>query len=253
MEPGVHVARAPGSGKPRGMQACTCDAVRIRCRRCRTQSSSGPFTITVVPQRRPTCPSVPVCSVIVCSQAHLTRVSALSGPGTSPCPASCAGRPAEAGRGAPVSCCLSAAGVRFPGHPTPAGGLGLPCGRLTSHVTVAGPHRGSHVPHVRGTTGLGASYTPGTAVLPRPVRNPWPAPAASQRPVPAPRLQRPTWRGSRSRDIKRRFTFFTRPVCPLPVTPGWSGGPSASPRASHPAGRTGDARRGWGQAFEHEA
>jgi hypothetical protein len=28
---------------------------------------------------------------------------------------------------------------------------------------------------------------------------------------------------------------FTRPVCPLPVTPGWNRSPSASPRASHPA------------------
>ena len=40
---------------------------------------------------------------------------------------------------------------------------------------------------------------------------------------------------------------FTRPVCPLPVTPGWNRSPSAFPRASHPT-VTGDARRGWGQA-----
>ena len=31
----------------------------------------------------------------------------------------------------PVSCCLSAAGIGFSGHPLPTGGLGLPCGRLT--------------------------------------------------------------------------------------------------------------------------
>jgi hypothetical protein len=31
----------------------------------------------------------------------------------------------------PVSCCLSAAGLCFSGHPFPAGGLGLPCGWLT--------------------------------------------------------------------------------------------------------------------------
>lgn len=43
---------------------------------------------------------------------------------------------------------------------------------------------------------------------------------------------------------------FTHPVCPLPVTPGWSRGPSAFPRASHPAVAS-DARRGWGQATEH--
>jgi hypothetical protein len=28
---------------------------------------------------------------------------------------------------------------------------------------------------------------------------------------------------------QRRFTQYTRPVCPLPVTPGWSGNPSAFP------------------------
>jgi hypothetical protein len=31
----------------------------------------------------------------------------------------------------PVSCCLSAAGIRFSGHPNPARELGLPHGRLT--------------------------------------------------------------------------------------------------------------------------
>ena len=32
-----------------------------------------------------------------------------------------------------VSCCLSATGISFSGHPTPARGLGLPHGRLTGH------------------------------------------------------------------------------------------------------------------------
>jgi len=46
---------------------------------------------------------------------------------------------------------------------------------------------------------------------------------------------------------QRRFTRFTRPVCPSPVTPQWVGDPSASPRASHPA-VTSSARQGQGQA-----
>lgn len=86
-----------------------CDAVKIRCRRRRTSSStrgqstdpqsrlssSGPFTTAVIPPWRPTCPSVPASLVTLPSQAHLTRFSTLSGPGSSPYPASYSGRPAE--------------------------------------------------------------------------------------------------------------------------------------------------------------
>src|SRR6266704_3487283 len=49
-------------------------------------------------------------------------------------------------------------------------------------------HRGSHVPHARDATGVGASCISGAAVLIRPTKNPRPAPAASQRPAPVPRL-----------------------------------------------------------------
>jgi hypothetical protein len=63
-------------------------------------------------------------------------------------------------------------------------------------------------------------------------------------------LLQPVLRGSRITRHQQRFTLFTRPVCPLPVTPGWNKGPSAFPRASHLA-VTGNARRGWGQASEH--
>jgi hypothetical protein len=65
----------------------------------------------------------------------------------------------------PVSCCLSATGIGLSGHPVPARELGLPHGRLTGHHLVPGPGRGFHVPHQRDTTGMGASSTPGTAVL----------------------------------------------------------------------------------------
>jgi hypothetical protein len=64
----------------------------------------------------------------------------------------------------PVSCCLSATGLCSSGHPVPARELGLRYGRLTGRAA-PGPGRGFHVPHQRATTGMGASSTPGTAVL----------------------------------------------------------------------------------------
>ena len=59
-------------------------------------------------------------------------------------------------------------------------------------VGATGPHRGSHVPHVRDVTGVGASCIPGTVVLTRPTKNPRPAPAALLRPVPTPRSNNPS-------------------------------------------------------------
>jgi hypothetical protein len=89
--------------------------------------------------------------------------------GHRPYPASYPERPAEGPAiHVPVSCRLSATGFRFSGHPIPAGELGLPHGRLTGHQPGAGPQRGSHVPHVRDATGVGAPSTPGTAVSSRP-------------------------------------------------------------------------------------
>jgi len=42
-----------------------------------------------------------------------------------------------------------------------------------------GPHRGSHVPRIRNSTGECASCIPGEAALTRPTKNPRPAPTAS--------------------------------------------------------------------------
>jgi hypothetical protein len=149
----MHVIRASGSSKPRGLAGIpACDAVKMRCRRRRTSPStrgqlidphsraspSGPFTSAALPPWRPTCPSVPGLRSPLSSQAHLARVSTLSGPGSRPYPASYTRRPAEGRSLASISCCLSATGIRFPGHPTLAGRLGLPCGRLTGHVTMPG-------------------------------------------------------------------------------------------------------------------
>ncbi len=61
---------------------------------------------------------------------------------------------------------------------------------------MAGPRRDYRVPHARAMTGLGALSTPGTVVLIRAGGDHRPAPAASQRHVPSPALQHPTWRGS---------------------------------------------------------
>jgi hypothetical protein len=148
------------------------------------------------------------------------------------------GQLCEATGGGPASCLgscrLSATGIRFPGHPTLAGRVGLPCGRLTGHGDAVGSHRGSHVSHARDATGVGASCISGAAVLIRPTKNPRPAPAASQRPAPAPRLEIAHRRGSHITRHQRRFTRFTRPVCPLPVAPGWNRGPSAFPQSFAP-------------------
>jgi hypothetical protein len=115
----------------------------------------------------------------------------------------------------PVSCCLSAAGVRFPGHPVPARELGLPYGRLTGttwYRTRTGLPRSAPARSGRG----GCPLYPGDGgALPAGCRA-RPSPAASQRPVPAPRCRIPP-AGLRFTRHQRGFTRFTRPACPSPV------------------------------------
>ena len=99
---------------------------------------------------------VPRFGVLPSSLRRLTRpASALFRAGQQPYPASYAG---TAGGGAstrfPVSCCLSATGIRFSGLPAPAAEFSLPHGRPTGRYP-AGPHRGCHVPHAIDTTGVG--------------------------------------------------------------------------------------------------
>jgi hypothetical protein len=137
------------------------------------------------------------------------------------------------------------------GHPIPAGGLGLPHGRLTG-----GARR--RIPDLDGVTAFRThELRPGWALsIPRGRRcssrtegRAQPAPAASQRPVLAPRHQ-PSTGGGRFTRHRREFKQFARPVFPSPVAPGWNGSPWAFPRASHPTVTSG-ARRGRGQAIEH--
>ena len=72
------------------------------------------------------------------------------------------------------------------GHPMPAEELGSPHGRLTGPK--AGPRRGYRFPHARAAAGVGASYTPRTAVLIPAEGRARPAPAALPRLVLRPRL-----------------------------------------------------------------
>ena len=166
--------------------------------------------------------------VVFFSLAHLTASARFrAGPPGGPYPAGYAGRPpGGADHRVPVSRCVSAAGISLLGHPMPAEELGSPHGRLTGPK--AGPRRGYRFPHVRAAAGVGASYTPRTAVL---------LPAEGRaRPAlplfrgesfdPAPTF--PSTRGYELRGISRRFRFFTRPACPSPVAPGWVGRPWTS-------------------------
>jgi hypothetical protein len=139
----------------------------------------------------------------------------------------------------PVSCRLSATGIRFLGHPSPAGELSLPHGRPT-RTKPAGPQRGCRVAHEQDATGQGAPFTPGTVVRSRPAIILRAAPAALPRPVPTAPLEHPTCgvnlhetsSGVHSRSPitpgrpdaapgpgSRRFP----PVFSSPASPGWNG------------------------------
>ncbi len=129
-----------------------------------------------------TCPSVPALLIIESSQAHLTHVSTLAGPGIARIRPVMRGDQRRCWPSAPVSRCLSATGVGFLGHPVPAGELGLPYGRLTGRCrarTPAGFPRSTRVRYDRG----GCPLNSGTAMLSRLTMGLQPAPAASQRPV----------------------------------------------------------------------
>src|SRR5437763_12188690 len=138
------------------------------------RTSSGPFTSTAVA----VATAYPVIGVqlalrfqrsdIRASKAHLVHVSTLASPSIRSYPASYA-EDTDRGIGyrLQVSCCLSAAGVRFLDHLVPTGELGLPHGRLTEHQMVFAPQpglpRSARVSCDRG----GCPLCPGTVVLSR--------------------------------------------------------------------------------------
>jgi len=222
-------------------------AVKILCRSLRTSSStcdqstaaqfmtppSGPFA------EAPNLSLGFAIPVIAFSTSSPDRVSSLPGQADCPYPVS---YPAvhhrrKRWRLLPlVSCCLSATGIGFSVILSRQGmkrssrsACRPPCTRTI------GPCRGFHVPHQSDTTGVGASCTPGTVVSSRSAHGHRPAPAASQRPVPAPRWNLPSGRANTDEASNRGSLTFTRPVFPLPVAPGRNGNPWAFLRASHPA------------------
>ncbi len=236
------------------------DAVKIRCRNRRTSasarrqstwrqrsaSSSGPLTTT-------SASSLSFgsgISVIFLFTGSPDRVSTLSSPGTRPGirPVIRHRQPGGASHHVPVSCCLSAAGIRFSVIPFP------PRDRLSSRSahrpTRVGPRRGYRVPHARAATGVGAPYNPRTSGAHPAGSPPRPAPAASQRPVPKPRHDIPSCEALLHGPSTGVYSRSPVRSSPRPRRRDGTSGASASPRASHPA-VTGNARQGQGQAIEH--
>ena len=110
------------------------------------------------------------------------------------------------------------------------------------------------VPHTRAATGKGALYTPRTTVLTPTEATTGRAPAASQRPVPAPRHTSHR-QGSRLTRQTRVHAMFARPVFPSPVAarmeqaalglyPGLRTPPTKS-RTTHARVGTGHRARTW--------
>ena len=123
----------------------------------------------------------------------------------------------------------------------------------------AGPRRGFPVPHTRAATGEGALYTPGTTVLTPTEATHRPAPAASQRPVPAPRHTIPSTGFSLNEASTEGSHKFARPVFPSPVaarmeraalglSPGLRTPPTKS-RTTHAGVGTGHRARTWNYAL----
>jgi hypothetical protein len=199
--------RTCGFHRIRLKQACE-DPVRSRrtwssaaCQSIACQSRfspSGPFTITS-PGAFAGSGGVPASNlsegadvlVTLSSQAHLTPVSTLSGRARARI-RPVIRRRAGGGRRLAARGFLSPFGHRHSllGHPLPAAELALPHGRVTGHVLhAAGPQRGCHVPHIRDATGVGAPYTPATAVF---LRSESHLPTAACR-LPTARLLPPHW------------------------------------------------------------
>jgi hypothetical protein len=187
--------------------------------------------------------------VIVSTQAHLTRVSPLSRPGTRPGIRPVIREPLVEGTSDAALGFLSPFGHRrsLLGSSCSRRGIGPSSWSAYHPPAEGGPRRGFHVPHSRDSTGVGALSTPGTAVL---ILDRMPCPASACRftaACPCTPLPLPTTEPLFTRH-QRRFTRFTRPVCPSPVTPRMGREIlRLSPRASHPA-VTSNARQGRGQA-----
>jgi hypothetical protein len=145
---------------------------------------------------------------------------------------------------APVSCCLSVAGIRFSSHPFPAGdwaflAVGLPDNARTPS--------GFHVSHVRVATGEGALSTPRTAVLTRPTASLRPPPAASQRQCPYTPAEHPS-SGAQLDEASLRVHCIHPSGLPLACGPRMERAPLGFPRSFAPR-RYQRRTSGWGQAL----
>jgi hypothetical protein len=148
--------------------------------------------------------------------------------------------------GVAVSCCLSATGIRFSGHPVPPGSWAFLTVGLPNHER-SGPGRGFHVPHTRDTTGVGASYAPRTTMLTRPSTPLRPAPAASQRPVPKPCSRNPPT-GNMDNEVSTEVHAIHPSGLPLACSPRMEREPLGFPPSSGPR-RCQRRPSGWGQAM----
>ena len=152
-------------------------------------SSAGPFTATFAAASNLSVGSGAV--VIFSSLTHLTTSARFRARASSPVSGRLYGAASWRGwRSCPGFPLRFRRRHSLLGHPIPAGGLGLPGGRLTGPK--AGPRRGYRVPHARATSGVGALSTPRTVVLIPAKSSPCPAPAALLRPVLQPRSSIPS-------------------------------------------------------------
>ena len=121
------------------------------------------------------------------------------------------------------------------GHPIPAEELGPPHGRLTGQDLLPGPRRGYRVPHARATTGVGAPFTPRTAVL-IPDRVACPA-GACRFPAASPYTPPPASIGEAPlHEASTRVQAIHPSGLPLACAPRMERATAwAFPRASHPA------------------
>jgi len=219
---------------------------------CRSQprsSSCGPFT------EMSNLPTRSVVAIVVPSKAHLAHVSTLHQvpPGRSPCGI----RPViptlpseETARAGSASCCLSATGIGFLGHPVPATGDRRPLRSAHRDQPASRTRAGLPRSTCARPDRRGCRLDPGAAVLTQPVSCPRPPPAASQRPA----LHRGTTSihpGLTLTRCHRRFTHVHPSGLPLTCRPRMERGPlRLLPR--HFAPRRYQRRTpGWGRAVEH--
>jgi hypothetical protein len=165
---------------------------------------------------------------------------------------SCSTPGRRTGTAALVSCCLSAAGVRFLGILSRPGLVPLSRSAYRTATVSGADPRGFSMFRTRETRpGAGALSTPGTAVPATARGHPWPPRAAFQRPVPIlPVLHSVPGSGDdeASARVHWRSPF---PAFPSPVAPGRYGDPRALPWAPHPAGQDPAAHARAGTGLRH--